>query len=133
MNLFMLRWSRCAEITCDRAGLICCGNLQVAERALVKLVIGGSKHLRDFNVEAYLKQIEQIQSAPLRMIEFGQTHPLIPKRIESLRLFADCEVLHAWRPEMRSATASARRKDEIDRLCEQTLGVFKIKKKEDRL
>jgi Zn-dependent protease with chaperone function len=124
LKLFMLRWSRCAEVTCDRAGLICCGNLQAAEQSLIKLVAGGSAKLTDIDVNEYLKQLKQIRSAPASMLEFQSTHPLIAKRIEALRVFAACEVLHAWRPEMTTPEQSLTRV-EADRRCEEIIGILK--------
>src|SRR5436305_1988771 len=32
----LLAWERRSEVTCDRAGLLCCGSIQVAERALIR-------------------------------------------------------------------------------------------------
>lgn len=122
ITIFFKRWSRCAEITCDRAGLICCGDVNTAETALVKLVTGGGETLKDINIEAFRKQISQVQSAPVKLLELFNTHPLIPKRINALRLFAECDVFHSWRPELRSQ--DSRSKQEIDNLCEQVIRVL---------
>lgn len=124
VRLFMSSWSRSAEVTCDRAGVICCGDLYAAQSALAKLIIGQSGELEGFNVQAYLAQIKKVQASPLRLLELLQTHPLIHKRIEALRLFADCDVLHSWRPELRSPRP-VRSKAETDKLCEQFISVLK--------
>lgn len=121
--LFFARWSRCAEITCDRAGLICCGDVTAAQVALAKIAMGGGDRLKGINIQEYLKQIQQVQSTPLRLMELTRSHPLIPKRLEAIRLFADCDVLHSWRPELRSPN-SVRSKAETDDLCEQFINVF---------
>jgi Zn-dependent protease with chaperone function len=126
LRLFMLRWSRCAEITCDRAGLICCGDLRVAERSLMKLVVGGGDKLDHIDIDEYLKQLKQIRSAPVSLREFGHTHPLIAKRIEALRVFANCDVLHTWRPELKTA-ASPLTREETDRRCEEIIGIGILK------
>jgi Zn-dependent protease with chaperone function len=118
LKLFMMHWSRCAEVTCDRAGLICCGDAEAAERALVKLVVGASPTMQQINVDAYLRQLRSV-SLPLR-------HPLIPKRIEALRLFAGCETLQAWRPEL--ATGALRSREETDELCKAILAIVKGKR-----
>lgn len=124
LRLFLSQWSRSAELTCDRAGLICCGDLHSAQSALAKLIIGQSGQLEGFNVQAYLAQISKVQASPLRLMELSHSHPLIPKRIEALRLFADCDVLHAWRPELRT-TNPVRSKAETDQACEQFMNVLK--------
>ncbi len=123
--LFLNRWSRCAQITSDRAGLICCGDLQSAQMALVKLAVGGGDKLGTINLHEYLKQISQIQSTPVRLLEFTYNQPLIHKRIEALRLFSNCDVLASWREEMRLINAID--KQEVDRLCEQLIGVISKK------
>ncbi|VEP13746.1 Peptidase M48 Ste24p [Hyella patelloides LEGE 07179] len=120
--LFFSRWSRCAEITCDRAGLICCGNLDTAQMALAKLATGGINKLDRINLEEYIKQISQVQATPVRLLELTRSHPLTHKRIEALRLFADCDVLATWREEM--ATSNSRSKAEIDQRCEQFINVL---------
>jgi Zn-dependent protease with chaperone function len=125
LKLFMMHWSRCAEVTCDRAGLICCGDAEAAERALVKLVVGASPTMQQINVDAYLRQLRSV-SLPLRLTELGRTHPLIPKRIEALRLFAGCETLQAWRPEL--ATGALRSREETDELCKAILAIVKGKR-----
>lgn len=121
--LFFMRWSRCAEVSCDRAGLICCGDVTTATVALAKLATGGVDRLQGINIQEYLKQIRNVQSTPVRLLELTQSHPLIHKRIEALRLFAECEVLHSWRPELRSSTP-VRSKPETDDLCEQFIRVL---------
>lgn len=123
MQLFFMRWSRCAEITCDRSGLICCGNVLSAQLALAKLATGGVDRLQGINLREYLKQVQTVQSTPVRLLELFQSHPLIPKRIESLRLFANCEVFYSWRPELGSA-ATAWSKAATDERCEQFIQVL---------
>lgn len=123
LRLFMLRWSRCAEITSDRAGLICCGSLTAAEHALAKLVIGGAGTLQGINIDEYVKQLANVKSSTMRLRELYQTHPLIARRIEALRMFAQCSVLHSWRPEL--ATEPALAKDVVDQRCEEILSLLK--------
>lgn len=120
-SYFFLHWMRCAEVTCDRAGLICCGNLKTAEMALLKLVAGGD-FAKNVNVEEYLRQQDEIDKTPLRLAELGREEPLMQKRIKTLRLFAECEVLHEWRPEMRGEKSRSR--VEIDAECAKILGVL---------
>ena len=39
--LKLMSWSRQAEISADRVGLLCCGDIEAASRALIKLQCGG--------------------------------------------------------------------------------------------
>ncbi len=82
-------WSRRAEITCDRAGLICVRDLDVATAALVKLAVGSRKLYSDINVEEYLRQLDEGRAGPGRFDELFATHPYLPKRVQALRVFAE--------------------------------------------
>jgi len=81
-------WTRRAEISCDRAGLICAADLAPALSALTKLALGSSKLAERLNIEEYLKQLEESQEGAGRMMELFHSHPYLPKRVEALRLFA---------------------------------------------
>lgn len=120
-SYFFLHWTRCAEITCDRAGLICCGSLPAAEMALLKLV-AGEDFAKQVNVEEYLRQQDATDKTPLRFAELSRDEPLMQKRIKALRLFAECKVLYEWRPEMRGE--KSRSFDEVDAECAKILNVL---------
>lgn len=122
LQLFMARWSRCAEITSDRAGLICCGDLTVAQMALAKLTTRGNAGRDGLNIDEYIKQISLTQATPLRFQEAFRTHPLIPRRLEALCLFAQSEIYHRWRPET-PAPISLLDKEELERACGQVIAL----------
>src|SRR3954469_1018661 len=82
-------WARRAEITCDRAGLICTRSLDVSIGVLVKLALGSQKLYSDVNLEEYLGQMEEAQKGIGRLDELSRTHPYLPKRVAALRLFAE--------------------------------------------
>jgi Zn-dependent protease with chaperone function len=82
-------WSRRADITCDRAGLICCRDLEVATSTLVKLAIGSRKLYGDIDVDEYLRQLDESGRGYGRFHELWATHPYLPKRVQALRLFAE--------------------------------------------
>lgn len=86
--LALNHWSRRAEITADRAGLLCCQDLEVAQRAMAKIALGSKELYEQLDLEEYLKQLEQSQKNFGRVAEFTQSHPYVPKRIEAMRLFA---------------------------------------------
>lgn len=86
-------WSRAAEITCDRAGMLCVRDPQQATKAFLKLALGGSKMLlKDLNVEQYLSQIEEGKDGYGRASELTKSHPYVPKRIRAIEYFALSEV-----------------------------------------
>ncbi|MEZ4296455.1 MAG: M48 family metallopeptidase [Polyangiaceae bacterium] len=82
-------WSRRAEVTCDRAGLLCCGSLEVSTRALTKLALGSKKLYDELNIEAFLDQHREGGDGIGRFAEMNATHPWLPKRVLALRAFAD--------------------------------------------
>jgi Zn-dependent protease with chaperone function len=87
--LALNHWSRRAEITADRAGLLCCRDLEAAERVMVKFAIGSQQLFEQLDKDEYLKQYEQGKASFGRLAEMGQSHPYLTKRIQSLRMFAE--------------------------------------------
>ena len=85
-------WSRRAEITCDRAGMLCSKDPLVAARALTKLVVGSKKLYEEFNLEAFLEQYEEGKESIGRYMEALATHPFLPKRVLAMRVFAESEL-----------------------------------------
>jgi Zn-dependent protease with chaperone function len=82
-------WSRRAEITCDRAGLLCCRDLNVATKSFAKLALGSQKLYEQLNLEEFVKQFEESQDGPGRYKEITSSHPWLPKRILAIRAFSD--------------------------------------------
>ncbi|HRH43111.1 MAG TPA: M48 family metallopeptidase [Pyrinomonadaceae bacterium] len=123
LGMFFSHWSRAAEITCDRAGVICTGSISAGQTALAKLSTGGVSAYGKIDIQEFIKQLERTQATPLRLMELTATHPLIPKRLKALEIFADCDVLHDWRPEMRT-TNPPRPHSEVDAEIKQQIRVL---------
>lgn len=85
-------WSRRAEITCDRAGMLCSKNGEASQRALTKLVLGSQRLYDEFNVETFLEQYEDGKEGLGRYMEVFATHPWLPKRVLAMRVFAESEL-----------------------------------------
>ena len=85
-------WSRRAEITSDRAGMLCAKDATTAERALTKLALGSRKLYEEFNLEAFLEQHEEGKESIGRYMEAFATHPWLPKRVLAMREFAKSEI-----------------------------------------
>jgi Zn-dependent protease with chaperone function len=88
----LLGWLRRAEITCDRAGLLCCNDLDVSTRALAKLALGSTKLYAEFNMDAFLEQYEEGKDSVGRYAELRASHPWLPKRVVALKAFAESEL-----------------------------------------
>ncbi len=125
VTLLLARWSRCAEITSDRAGLICCGDVQASMTALTNLTTGGGAKLKKINIEEYVKQLDNIHSLSAKFRELGMTHPIIPKRVQALRLFSNSDVLYSWRAELCNPEQTYTLK-EVDTSSAELMEVLKV-------
>ena len=118
----LLRWSRAAELTCDRAALIVAGDPKVVVSVLMKLSGGSPKLANMLNVDAFLDQARSYdeQSATplgsfLRNAQTRQlTHPLPVARAREIDLWArSADVLKLKRSGVFSpAPSEAREKHE---------------------
>ena len=89
--LALKHWQRQAEITCDRAGLICCKDITTAKYALVKTAIGSKKLFKQINMDEYMTQLEDMKENTGRFYEFFRSHPHIVKRVRSLEIYEQTE------------------------------------------
>lgn len=112
-------WSRRGEITCDRAGLICCKDEQVALSAVMKLGLGSKKLFDEMNLDEFLEQLDGMQEGWGRVTELFRSHPYLPRRIKALKLFAESSYYHALIGER-----GGRPLDEIDREVEEVIQVL---------
>lgn len=89
-----LRYLRTAEEIADRAGLIACQDIEIAQRALMRLLTGSKKKkfYKYMDLNAYLQKYkEDVDSenwfTKIRIIKkvLSLTHPFIPERITALR------------------------------------------------
>jgi Zn-dependent protease with chaperone function len=88
-------WSRRAEITCDRAGMLVSRDQAAAERAITKLAVGSRKLYEEFNLDAFLEQHEESNQGIGKYMEVFATHPWLPKRVLAMRVFGDSQLYHA--------------------------------------
>jgi Zn-dependent protease with chaperone function len=85
-------WSRRAEITCDRAGMLCSRSLDVSTSTFTKLAVGSNKLHAEMNVEEFLAQHQESREGIGRYRELLFSHPWLPKRVLALRAFAKSEL-----------------------------------------
>jgi Zn-dependent protease with chaperone function len=125
--LALQAWARRAEITCDRAGLICAKALDPALSSLVKLALGGRKLDDQANVDEYLQQLDQSQQPNSRLAELFRSHPHLPKRVAALRQFADTHYfLSAQDPSVAADVGSSL--NQCDKAVGQILSIFRARK-----
>ncbi len=80
-------WMRKAELTADRAGLICAQELEHCQLSLIKLALGSESLLSRINLDEYLQQADDLRDGYGPLAELFQTHPFIANRISQLRQF----------------------------------------------
>lgn len=118
-RLALNAWSRRGEITCDRAGLLCCGDEEVAADVVLKLAVGSDRLLEELDLEAYLDQLDDLQDGLGRFKEYLEDHPYLPKRVRALQLFAESSYYRTSIGEQ-----GGRPLDEVDREVEELVQVM---------
>lgn len=87
----MYRWSRAAELSADRVGLLCCGKLEPAAKALFRTLSGLSGISIDRILNSFHTQYDFLE-AHMEKLSDGQswigTHPMVPIRFKALELAA---------------------------------------------
>jgi Zn-dependent protease with chaperone function len=86
-------WNRLCEFSADRAGLLACGDFNLAVAALVKLVAPEVRSQRDFE-RAFAMIDAQDDLASNRLAEAFQSHPMLIRRINQLRDYAQTKEYH---------------------------------------
>jgi Zn-dependent protease with chaperone function len=85
-------WSRRAEITCDRAGMLVAKDQKAAERAITKLAVGSRRLYEEFNVDAFVEQNEESSRGIGKYMEVFASHPWLPKRVLAMRVFGQSQL-----------------------------------------
>jgi Zn-dependent protease with chaperone function len=111
-------WSRRAEITCDRAALLCARELDVALAAIVKLEMPDADADR---VRATLDDMPEPRAGVMRYAEYFRSHPHLPKRVQALRVFADGRFFRRFSGDELADGLGA---EELDDQVSQILSVF---------
>jgi Zn-dependent protease with chaperone function len=95
IGLALQAWSRRAEVTCDRAGLLCCKDLRVAEAALVRLLLG-FEAAGKVDLDDVFEGMKRAQNSNdfTGLAQLFRSHPNLASRIECLRLFAQSELYY---------------------------------------
>lgn len=101
--LKLMSWSRQAEISADRAGLLCCENIEYAARALIKMSCGGLEEpYVSFDHKDFENQVINRRGVD-KSDEMYFTHPLSPLRVRA--------ILDFWKSKAMSAINGFNKKD----------------------
>lgn len=96
--LKLMSWSRCAEISADRIGLLCCQDIDIATTVLVKLTSGLTKMHLDpkalrLNIKDSMAEMDRLPFEKKDLTDFLSDHPYSPLRVEALSHFWDSRLL----------------------------------------
>lgn len=89
VRLALSRWHRAAVITCDRAGLLVCRDVEAASMALLRINLG--KH-PEVDPATYLEQRRVHGNSPGRWTELLASEPWTHKRMRALELFHNSQL-----------------------------------------
>ncbi len=95
----LLAWARQAEITADRAGLLCIGNEEIARRVLISWSLKSSFLFRQINIEEWLRQQAEDEDdgySKLSELTTSST-PYLNRRLNLLNEYAKSAEFHNWR------------------------------------
>lgn len=87
----LLSWSRAAEVSADRIGLLCCGGLTPAVTALFKTASGLRGIHVDRILDSFRGQYEELERGIRKgrdAYRWMRTHPMIPIRFKALEMAA---------------------------------------------
>lgn len=128
MKMALNMWSRAAEVTADRAGMICCDDLEDAYRVNKKFLYGAveveDKIDTSLSTKTLKEQMEMTMNNPNRYQELLYSHPLSIKRVFAEMEFAESETLYHWRPDLKTPGCVMRSKEEVDRRCKRYIDVI---------
>lgn len=86
-------WNRMCEFSADRAGLLACGDLNLAVSALVRLAAPEVRNQREFE-QALVRIDAEDDLVSSRMAALFQTHPMVIRRINQLHAYAATAEYH---------------------------------------
>lgn len=118
-------WSRRSEISADRAGLLCCGDVRTACRTLLRLE-AGFLPVESFDVDEYIANTSrQIQNSQLGYLsELFAEHPILAKRMEALQVFANSEKYYRITGKTPEEGIELYSDEELNRRTEQIVSVL---------
>ena len=101
LTLRLFAWQRYAEISADRAGLVCAGGLEPAARSLFKLASGLKGDRISVRIDQFLAQVgdlrreaeSQATADEAVRSDWFATHPFSPLRLKAVELCASSEVM----------------------------------------
>ena len=137
VSLKLYLWCRAAEISADRAGVVCAGAVDPAAHALLKIASGLGTNVIHPDLEAFTAQIDALHAAPAAcaderneegLLDCFDTHPYSPLRVRALLAFGRSQSFQR----ATGKPADGIDADELERLVEHDLSVMEPSYLEDK-
>jgi len=137
VSLKLYLWCRAAEVSADRAGMVCAGGVDPAAHALLKIASGLGTNVIKPDLAAFASQVDALHATPAacaderdedRVLDCFDTHPYSPLRVRALLAFGRSQ---AFQRAVGHA-ADGIDADELERLVELDLGVMEPTYLEDK-
>lgn len=130
LEFTIAEWVRLADITSDRAGIICCDNPEKFPQLFASLKRKGIKDFfgrkgSDVNLEKLMKSYEVIHVTPARNIVIDPTATLSMRRIYAGMEFLNCDILYNWRSDLKKTDIHTVNKQALEVRCEIIVGAAK--------
>lgn len=124
--ILFYEWMRAAEVTCDRAGMICGDNVEDAIGVNKKLAYGSFLNQEiEVDIEELRAQFGDLSAVASVFTEIGKDHPSSIRRVLTSEAFTHCDILYLWRPELKKPGMALRSKTDVDAECEKYVAVIK--------
>ncbi len=140
VSLKLYLWCRAAEISADRAGVVCAGAVDPAAHALLKIASGLGANVIRPDLEAFTAQIDALHAAPAAcaderdeeaLLDCFDTHPYSPLRVRALLAFGRSQAFQRATGSTGSGVDGIDA-DELERLVEHDLRVMEPSYLEDK-
>ena len=125
IDLALFEWQRKAELSCDRAGLLCAQDPEAGFRVMMRMAGAPTLYAAEFNIDAFIRQYDDLKGHQKDLLTRGfyalstatKSHPWAAVRAYELKqwidsgaydeLLAECPLEDTgWTPTEEAATAS---------------------------
>lgn len=137
VSLKLYLWCRAAEVSADRAGVVCAGSVDSAAHALLKIASGLGSDVIKPDLAAFTSQLDALHAAPAacaderdeeHVLDCFDTHPYSPLRVRALLAFGRSQAFQRAIGKGVDGIDA----DELERLVELDLGVMEPTYLEDK-
>ena len=137
VSIKLYLWCRAAEVTADRAGVVCAGDVDPAAYALLKIASGLGSNIIKPDLAAFMSQLDALHATPAAcaderdeegVLDCFDTHPYSPLRVRALLAFGRSQAFARATGKAGEGIDS----DELERIVEHDLSVMEPSYLEDR-